>query len=84
MFPFDEHTYINSEEEQEYFKALFNVRDYIFPEAKGDEEEYQLAINTEIVSEWKERLKTCTESWGIFTLLLSGKYIQKYNAMNNI
>ncbi|SHK68634.1 hypothetical protein [Epilithonimonas mollis] len=78
MFPFDEDTYIVSEEEQEYFKAMFSIRDYIFPEPKGDEEDYQLAINMEIVSGWVERLKVCTESWGIFILLLSGKYITKY------
>ncbi|MET3535397.1 hypothetical protein [Chryseobacterium limigenitum] len=78
MFPFDEDTYIDSEEEQEYFKAMFSIRDYIFPEPKGDEEDYRLAINMEIVSGWVERLKVCTESWGIFILLLSGKYITKY------
>ncbi|ANH81650.1 hypothetical protein A8C56_12265 [Niabella ginsenosidivorans] len=77
-FPFDEDAYINSEEEQEYFKAMLNVRDYIFPEPKGDEENYQLAINMETVSGWVERLKVCTESWGMFLLLLSGKYIDKY------
>lgn len=78
MFPFDEDTYIDSEEEQEYFKAMLSIRDYIFPEPKGDEEDYRLAINMEIVSGWVERLKICTESWGIFILLLSGKYITKY------
>lgn len=79
MFPFDEDTYIDSEEEQEYFKAMFSIRDYIFPEPKGDEEDYQLAINMEIVSGWVERLKVCTESWGVFILLLSGKYINRYS-----
>jgi hypothetical protein len=78
MFPFDEETYINSEEEQEYFKSILNIRDYILPEPKGDEVDYQLAINMEIVSKWVERLKVCTENWGIFTLLLYGKYIDKY------
>ncbi|SEH29896.1 hypothetical protein [Chryseobacterium culicis] len=78
MFPFDEDIYLDSEEEQEYFKAMFRIRDYIFPETKGDEEDYQLALNMEIVSEWVERLKVCTESWVIFILLLSGKYISKY------
>lgn len=78
MFPFDEDTYIDSEEEQEYFNSMFTIRDYIFPEPKGDEEDYHLAINMEIVSGWVERLKVCTESWGIFLLLLSGKYITKY------
>lgn len=78
MFPFDEDTYIDSEEEQEYFKAMLSISDHIFPEPKGNEEDYQLAINMEIVSGWIERLKVCTESWGIFILLLSGKYITKY------
>lgn len=79
MFPFDEDTCIDSEEEQEYFKAMINIKDHIFPKPKGDEEVYQLAINMEIVAGWVERLKACTESWGIFTLLLSGKYISKYS-----
>ncbi|MDV3837645.1 hypothetical protein CMU32_12265 [Elizabethkingia anophelis] len=78
MFPFDEDTYMNSEEEQEYFKALLSIRDYIFPEPKGDDEDYQLAINMEIVTGWVERLKVCSESWWKFILLLSGKYIYKY------
>ena len=78
MFPFDEESYINNEEEQEYFKSMLNIRDYILPEAKGDEVEYQLAINMEIVSKWVEQLKVCTENWGIFTILLYGKYIDKY------
>lgn len=78
MFPFDETTYINNEEEQEYFKAIINVKDNIFPEPKGDEEDYQVLINLEIISKWGERLKICTESWGIFLILLYGKYINKY------
>ncbi|MFV5684567.1 hypothetical protein ACM55I_03885 [Flavobacterium sp. GB2R13] len=78
MFPFDETTYINNEEEQEYFKAIVNIKDNIFPEPKGDEEDYQVLINLEIISKWGERLKICTESWGIFLILLHGKYINKY------
>lgn len=81
MFPFDEDSYVNSEEEQEYFKAMMNIKDYIFPEPKNDEENYQLIINMEVISKWVERLKLCTESWGIFILLLYGKYIDKYNSV---
>lgn len=81
MFPFDEDSYVNSEEEQEYFKAMMNIKDYIFPEPKNDEENYQLIINMEVISKWVERLKICTESWGIFILLLYGKYIDKYNSV---
>ncbi|KIA82453.1 hypothetical protein [Flavobacterium sp. AED] len=78
MFPFDETTYINNEEEQEYFKAMMNIKDNIFPEPKGEEEDYQVLINLEMISKWVERLKTCTESWGILLILLHGKYINKY------
>jgi len=78
MFPVDETTYLNSEEEQEYFKAMFSIKDNIFPEPKGDEENYQLVMNMDIISGWVERLKVCTVSWGIFLLLLYGKYINKY------
>lgn len=83
MFPFDEDSYVNSEEEQEYFKAMMNIKDHIFPEPKGDEEDYQLVMNMEIVSKWVERLKICTESWGIFILLLYGKYIDKFNSIDS-
>lgn len=79
MFPFEEDVYINSEEEQEYFKAMLNVRDYIYPNLKENQGDYQLVLNMQIVSEWVERLKVCTENWGILTLLLSGKFINKYN-----
>lgn len=78
MFPFDEESYINNEEEQEYFKAILNIKDYIFPQPKGDEENYEIVINQEIIAEWVERLKVCTENWGIFILLLYNKYIIKY------
>jgi hypothetical protein len=79
MFPFDEATYIENEEEQEYFRAIINIKDNIFPQPKGDEENYQIVINKEIISVWVDRLKVCTENWGIFLLLLYGKYIDKYN-----
>ncbi|MBS1781110.1 MAG: hypothetical protein JST70_17420 [Bacteroidetes bacterium] len=78
MFPFDNDTYINSEDEQEYFNALFIIKDYLFPVRKGDETQYQLAINMEIVSGWVERLKICSQSWGTFILFLCGKYINRY------
>lgn len=78
MFQIDEEININNEEEQEYFKALFKIKDYIFPEPKGDYENYQLTINMEIISIWRERLKVCTEGWGIFIILLYGKYISKF------
>ncbi len=82
MFPFDEEVYVNSEEEQEYFNAMFKVRDHIFPQPKGDEEDYQLTMNMEIISKWLERLKVCTDNWGLFIILLSGKYIKKYSNTN--
>lgn len=80
MFPFNEDNYLDIEEENEYFKAMVNVKDYIFPEPKGDEENYRFAMNMEIISKWTKRLKVCTESWGIFILLLYGKYIRKFNS----
>lgn len=83
MFPFDAESYVNSEEEQEYFKAMMNIKDQIFPEPQGDEEVYQWVINMDIVSKWVERLKKSTESWGIFILLLYGKYIDKFNSFDS-
>lgn len=78
MFPFDEDSYRRSDEEQAYFNAIMNIRDHIFPEPKGDKEDYQLVMNMEIMSKWIERLKICTENWGVFILLLYGKYVEKY------
>ncbi|GGD53403.1 hypothetical protein GCM10011514_16900 [Emticicia aquatilis] len=82
MFPFDEESYIQSEEEQEYFKAMLNVSNNIFPQSKDDEENYQFSFNIKIITKWKEQLKVCTESWGIFILLLYGKYIVKSNKIS--
>lgn len=81
MFPFVEESYINSEEEQEFFQALQNIGQYIFPEPKGDEEDYQLLLNMEVIAKWSERLKVCSQSWGILILLLYAKYIEKYKAL---
>jgi len=78
MFSVDETTYLNSEEEQEYFKAILSIRDNLFPEPKEDEGKYQLEMNMQVISGWIERLKICTGSWEIFLLLLYGKYIIKY------
>ncbi|MGJ1382689.1 hypothetical protein [Sphingobacterium siyangense] len=83
LLPFDEDSYIVSEEEQEYFKVLINIKDHIFPEPKGDEENFQLVMNMEIISKWVERLKVCTANWGIFILLLYGKYIHKFSNIDN-
>ena len=79
MFPFDEDSYIDNEEEQEYFKAMMNIKDHFFPEPKRDKDDYHLVMNMEMISIWVERLKVCTESWGIFILLLYGKYVSKYS-----
>lgn len=49
MFPFDETTYINDEEEQEYFKTMMNIKDNIFPERKGEEEDYKILINLKLI-----------------------------------
>lgn len=84
MFPFDENLYVCSEIEQEYFKALINIKNNIFPQPKGDEEEYKIEINMVIMAEWVERLKVCTSNWGIFILLLYGKYINKYKLRDAI
>lgn len=83
MFPFDENAYIQSQEEQEYFTAMMNIKNNIFPEPKGNEVDYQLILNMKIIEGWRERLKVCTSNWFIFTLLLQGKYINKYS-QNNI
>jgi hypothetical protein len=56
-----------------------NIKDHIFPELTGVDENYQLVMNMEIISKWVELLKVCTESWEIFILLLYEKYINNYN-----
>lgn len=83
MFPFDEETFKNSEEEQLYFNALLNFKNHLFPKLKGDEEEYELAINMSIMPEWIERLKVCTENWEIFLILLHGKFISSKTSKIN-
>lgn len=78
MFPINEDIYLINEEEQRYFIALMNVSDNIFPQPKGDEENYELVLNMNIMQGWIDRLKVCSENWGIFILLLYGKYINRY------
>ncbi|MDQ1166415.1 hypothetical protein QE431_002733 [Flavobacterium sp. SORGH_AS 622] len=34
-----------------------------------------------VSAKWSERLKVCSQSWGIFILLLYAKYIEKYKAL---
>ncbi len=84
MFPFDEETYVNSEDEQEFFNALLNVRDNIFPEPKGNEENYQVLINMEMITKWEGRLRVCSQSWGILILVLYSKYIKKYQSPDSL
>ena len=77
MFPIDEATYLESEEEREYFNAMFEISDHLFPQPKGEEEDYQIKLNMEIVEGWIDCLTICTENWTKLILLLYGKYINK-------
>lgn len=78
LFPFDANSYEADELEREYWNNFIAVKENIFPTDKGDEEDYTLKLDISNIEQWIERLKPCTESWGIFTLLLYGKYIQLY------
>jgi len=60
---------------------MTNIKDHIFPETKGNEGDCKFVLNAETVSNWVERLKVCTESWGVFILLLYGKYIDRYGSI---
>lgn len=75
MFPLNDQVYLESEFEQEYFKSLLGINEVFFHQKN---EYYQITITRENVSDWIEKLKSCTESWNIFSLLLYGKYINKY------
>lgn len=75
MFPLNKEEYLESEFEQEYFKSLLSINEVFFHQ---ENEDYQITITRENVSDWIEKLKTCTESWNIFSILLYGKYINKY------
>lgn len=78
QFPFDEIKYSSDEFEKEYWGAIFNIKDHIFPTAKGDDEQYELLMNSEIVSAWAKRLETCSNSVGILNFLLQDKYIKAH------
>lgn len=78
MFPMNDDTYLESEEEQVYFKAITGIKDHLFPQPKGEEEDYHIELNMEILESWIDRLAVCTENWTVFILLLYGKYIDKY------
>lgn len=79
IFPFDKDNYLQNEEERQYFDALMNIKDHIFPESVESEGDFQFKFNMEIISNWTERLKICTENWNVFIILLYGKYIDRYN-----
>ncbi|ALI98577.1 hypothetical protein [Rufibacter tibetensis] len=78
-FPFDKTTYLESEEEQLYWKALIDIKDNIFPQLDSEEINNQFIINMETIPEWVDKLKTCLESWTIFLFILYGKYINKHS-----
>lgn len=78
MFPINEDTYLENEEEREYFKAIIGVKDHLFPEPKGEEEIYHIELNMEILEGWIDRIVICSENWTMFILLLYGKYIKKH------
>lgn len=78
LFPFDADSYETDEFEREYWNHFIAVKENIFPTDKGDEEDYTLKLDISSIEQWIERLKPCTECWGVFTLLLYGKYIQLY------
>lgn len=80
MFPLEEVTYLESEEEREFFKAILGIKDHIFPKPKK-EEDYHIELNMEIMEGWIDRLATCSENWTVFILLLYGKYMNKYNPL---
>lgn len=85
MFPYDHLKAIANEEEREYFNSLFNVKDYIFPEPREDDNEnVELRINSSTISLWVERLKICSENWGLFITLLYGKYIDLYRKKSDV
>lgn len=84
MFPYDELKIIGNDEETEYFNCLLNIKDHIFPEPRtNDDEDVQLRVNISTISLWVERLKICSGSWGLFILLLYGKYIELYREKSN-
>lgn len=78
LFHFDADSYEVDELEREYWNHFLAIKESIFPTDKGDEEDYTLKLDISSIEQWIERLKPCTKSWGIFTLLLYGKYIDLY------
>lgn len=79
MFPYDSLKAIECEEEGEYFNCMLKVKDHIFPEPReNNNENVELRINISTISHWVERLKICSENWGLLITLLYGKYIDFY------
>ena len=76
LFPFNADTYKKEEVERAFWDCLISVKENIFPTDKGDEEDYTLELNISLIKNWIPRLELCTESWGMFLLLLYGKYIR--------
>jgi len=83
IFPTED---INYSEEMDiaYVDALINITDHIYPEPREDDNEnVRIELDLASVSSWVERLKICSQSWSIFLLLLSGKFIELVNSPSN-
>lgn len=76
VFPFEEASYNSDELEREYWNALFAIQQNVFPVPKGDEEDYTATINIQVLKDWSDRLKTCTENVILFYFILCGKIIE--------
>ncbi len=76
-FPFDPDGYKN-ELEVEYWKTIGEIKNNLFPTEKGNEVDYKITLNMDIIIAWAEKLKNCSSSFGVFILLLYGRFIDEY------
>lgn len=77
-FSFDETKCAEDALEYEFWEAMTNIRDNLFPTEKGDEVDYQVRLELSDFVTWNGRLSDCSEDVYVFYNLLVGKYIDQY------
>ncbi|RXM52928.1 hypothetical protein BOQ64_00495 [Chryseobacterium sp. CH25] len=78
MFPINEKNYLENEMERAFYKAFIDIQGNLYPESIVFEESTKISIDMEAISKWSERLRICTQHWGMFLLLLNEKIINSY------
>lgn len=79
LFPIKEEAF-HKKSERLYWDTILEIQKNIFPTYKGNEVNYQVEIDFNIIVTWAEKLHACSESINLLSLLLYDKYIQEFKS----